>query len=215
MTPARTPKWMQMLWPSRLWRMPADPVHPTLYLTFDDGPTPGVTNWILDQLDAFEAKASFFAVGQQAEKNPELLREVMHRGHAVGTHTQHHLNGWKTQSPIYLADVESGNKAVSRILTNEYPSYRPTLFRPPYGRLRSRDARQIGNSKIVMWNVLAADWRSDLSVEEVTQRVTKYAKNGSIVVFHDSLKAESRVKGALPNVLKHFAGQGFRFDKLD
>lgn len=215
MTPARTPRWMQLLWPSRLWRMPADPVHPTLYLTFDDGPTPGVTDWILDQLDAFEAKASFFAVGQQAERHPDLLMEVMRRGHAVGTHTQHHLNGWKTKSSTYLEDVRSGNKVISEILVDESPSYQPNLFRPPYGRIRSRDARRISDQKIVMWNVLAADWRDDLSVGEVSQRVTRHAVDGSIVVFHDSLKAESRVKGALPQVLKHFAGQGFRFEKLD
>lgn len=215
MPPAHTPRLIQSFWPSRIWRMPANPVLPTIYLTFDDGPTPGVTDWVLDQLDSFQAKATFFVVGEQAQRHPDLLTEVCRRGHTVGTHTQHHLNGWKTDSKTYLADVHEGNGAVQSILENAIPGYQPILFRPPYGRLRSRDAKKLKAQKIVMWNVLAGDWKEELSADEVAGRVTRNAGNGSIVVFHDSLKAEPRVKEALAQVLNHFAEMGYRFEKLE
>ncbi len=215
MSPARTPRLIQACWPHRLWRMPAESAQPCLYLTFDDGPTPGITDWVLDILDAYQAKASFFVVGQQAQQHPILLREVLKRGHAVGTHTQHHLNGWKTDSVTYLKDVQAGNESITEVLKSTSPEYQPRLFRPPYGRLRSRDARKITGQQIVMWNVLASDWSDTLSVEQVAARVIDNGRDGSIVVFHDSLKAEPRVKGALPMVLEHFAEKGYRFGKLD
>ena len=215
MATARTPRIIQSFWPGRLWRLPSGTGSPRLFLTFDDGPTPGVTDWVLDQLGAYGAKATFFVVGEQAERHPDLLREVVRRGHTVGTHTQHHLNGWKTGSAEYLDDVRQGNQAVSAILKSEFPEYEVAYFRPPYGRIRSRDAKQIRDDhQIVMWNVLAADWRQDLPVDKVTQRVTRNAVDGSIVVFHDSVKAEPRVKGALPKVLKHFSEKGFQFEAL-
>lgn len=209
----RTPKIAQWIWPKRLWRMPVDGDQPTLYLTFDDGPTPGVTDWVLDQLDAFQAQATFFAVGQQAERNPDLLRAVMQRGHAIGSHTQHHLNGWKTASKAYLVDVHAGKSALEQILFGEEDK-QLHYFRPPYGRLRSRDAKHLKDQKVVMWDVLAADWRQDLAVDQVVKNVTQNAQNGSIVVFHDSLKAAPQLKSALPKVLEHFSQQGYRFDKL-
>ncbi len=215
MLPTRTPHLIQACWPHRLWRMPANPSQPCLYLTFDDGPTPGVTDWVLDQLDTYQAKATFFVVGQLAKHHPSLPREALERGHAVGTHTQNHLNGWKTHPAVYLRDVQAGNESVTEILKRTFPDYQPLLFRPPYGRLLSCVARKITVQRIVMWHVLASDWRDALNAEQVSAKVINNAQNGSIVVFHDSLKAEPRIKGALPRVLEYFAKRGYRFENLE
>jgi len=209
----RTPKIAQWLWPGRLWTMPANKSQPTLYLTFDDGPTPGVTDWVLNKLDQYQAKASFFAVGEQAEQNKQLLQDVLKRGHTIGSHTQHHLNGWKTPSATYLLDVHAGKSALEQILFGEGENHLH-FFRPPYGRIRSRDAKHLKHQTIVMWDVLAADWRQDLSPEQVSDNVIRNAKNGSIIVLHDSLKAAPRLKKALPLILEHFHNAGYKFEGL-
>lgn len=207
----KTPYLATRIWPRRLWRMPAS-APKSLYLTFDDGPTPGVTDWVLEQLDAWDAKATFFVVGAQVVKHPELFRELYRRGHSVGNHTQTHPNGWKTASSAYLADVERGAESI-RAAMPEGEELR--LFRPPYGRIRSRDAARLGpEMRIVMWDVVAGDWMREIPAGRVLGNVVDNGRPGSIVVLHDSLKSEPNLRHCLPRVLEHFAGEGYVFKKL-
>ena len=205
----RTPRLAQWVFPRRQWHGPRQGV-PTLYLTFDDGPTPGVTDFVMDQLEAYGGRGTFFVVGQQAERHPELLIETEARGHRLGNHSHTHRNGYKTASADYLADIQRAQASLGNKLATP-----PELFRPPYGRLRSRDARILQRDfKIVMWEVLAYDWRKDLSPEAVAQNVIAHGRPGSIVVMHDSQKAEKNIKAALPLVLDHFSQKGFSFAAL-
>lgn len=204
----RMPALAQWCWPRRRWH--EDRSEPVLYLTFDDGPTPGVTDQILDALDQYQAQATFFSVGDQARRNPDLLREVQARGHRIGNHTHTHLNGFKTPFATYWANVSQCQDQLARILGEA-----PQLFRPPYGRLPGKTARALRKQfDIVMWDTLAYDWRADLSPEAVSQNVISKARPGSIVVLHDSQKAADRVLGALPQILAHFQAKGFQFRAL-
>ena len=193
---------LRNLFGSLVWHVPArDPV---LYITFDDGPIPEVTPWVLDTLDAYHAHATFFCVGDNVRKHPGVYAEVKKRGHAVGNHTMHHLNGWKTPTVKYIDDVNEGAGYIAS-----------TLFRPPYGRITRR---QLGILKeqysIIMWDVLSRDYEVGLSGQQCLQNVLRNAKPGSIIVFHDSLKAFPRLKEALPATLEHFHKLGFRFESL-
>lgn len=205
----RTPAIATWLYPKRLWRMP-HAGDKALYLTFDDGPTPGVTDWVMEMLAEYGGKGTFFVVGEQAQRHPELLRKVVEAGHTVGNHSQTHPNGWKTPSETYLKDVAHGARSIEELLPEGQAL---ELFRPPYGRLRWRDARKL-ESKVVMWDVVAGDWQAERSKEEVLGNVIRNARLGSIVVFHDSKKAEGHLRHALPKVLAHFAQQGYQFKCL-
>jgi peptidoglycan-N-acetylglucosamine deacetylase len=198
----KTPNIAKNVFPRLLWSK--DGKEKEIYLTFDDGPTPGVTEWVLEQLDAFNAKASFFCVGKNVELFPELFASILEKGHAVGNHTYSHLNAWKTPVKDYLMDI-AGCEA----------TFHSELFRPPYGKLRPRIRRKVLEQfNIVMWDVLSYDFDVNLNGEDCFQNVKKYSKPGSIVVFHDSIKAESRLKVALPKCLDFFAEQGFQFKAL-
>jgi peptidoglycan/xylan/chitin deacetylase (PgdA/CDA1 family) len=201
---SKTPSLLRWGFPRRLWRLPASS-GPCLYLTFDDGPIPEVTPWVLSQLKVYQAQATFFCIGDNVRKHPQVLEQVKAAGHRVGNHTYHHLNGFRTSKPEYLADIERLEKIMPT-----------TIFRPPYGRLRSGQGRAISRKgyQIVMWDVLAGDWDPKESGEACGQRVIEKASNGSIVVMHDSLKAWSRLKIALPMVLKHFHEQGYQFKAI-
>lgn len=201
----RNPALVRWIWPKRLWRMPAK--EKVLYLTFDDGPTPGVTDFVMDQLELHGGKGTFFVVGEQAGRHPELLRAVADRGHRVGNHSHHHLNGFQVPSGTYLADVAEAQEKITEILGSA-----SDLYRPPYGRLRNRDAHHLLKKyQVVMWDVLAGDWKSDLGHHRIAEKVTRLARPGSIVVFHDSEKAAENVKKALPTVLNYFAEAGYVF----
>lgn len=205
----RTPRLAQWVYPRRQWHGSRQGP-PTLYLTFDDGPTPGVTDIVMDQLEAYGGQGTFFVVGEQAERHPDLLRETEARGHRLGNHSHTHRNGYESPSAAYLADISTAQESLRNMLATP-----PNLFRPPYGRLRSRDARVLQQDfQIVMWEVLAYDWRKDLSPEAVAQNVITKARPGSIVVLHDSLKAAHNVKNSLPLILEHFSKKGFVFKKL-
>lgn len=205
---ARIPRFVTWMWPRRLWRM--SPKEKVLYLTFDDGPFPGITEQVLDMLDRFEAKATFFVVGEQVQKHPELLRELPSRGHQVGNHSHTHPNGFHTASGAYLADVWKGQKVISQELGRA-----AHLFRPPYGRIRSKDAKKlVGTFRLVMWDVLAGDWVDEISPKRALENVLHNARNGSIVVFHDSPKCVAKMLPALKATLEHFSQLGFRFKAL-
>lgn len=193
---------LQQLFRSLLWRI--DTREKVIYLTFDDGPIPEVTPWVLQELKRHEARATFFVVGDNVRKHPDLLSSILADGHRTGSHTEHHLNGWTTPLRAYLRDV---NACAQRV-----PS---RLFRPPYGRIRLSQIRALRKRfRIVMWDVLSKDYDTALSPADCLQRVLRGVKPGSIVVFHDSLKAEPRLRHALPSVLKHFSELGYRFEAL-
>lgn len=199
----KTPKVIQNLFPNFTWNVPSE--EPVLYLTFDDGPIPGVTPWVLEQLAAFDAEATFFCVGENIRKHPEVFQQVLAAGHSVGNHTQHHLDGWATDNLPYYHDV----RRCARLVNSD-------LFRPPFGRLRPRQAQFLQRHyQVVMWDVLSGDFDPHLSPERCLRNVTDNAGPGSIVVFHDSFKAEEKLRYALPRVLEYFSEHGYRFAGLE
>ena len=206
----RTPWWLKRIYPSLVWGMPGSAAgvkDKILYLTFDDGPHPVVTPFVLDQLKKYDARATFFCIGKNVEKWPQIYHRLVMEGHRVGNHTHDHLNGWKTDDRIYLDNVQ---RAARWIDTN--------LFRPPYGRVGMLQSAMLRRApfhyNVIMWDVLSADFDTRLSGERCAHNVTAHAKSGSIVVFHDSEKAFDRLQHALPSVLEHFSGLGFRFESI-
>lgn len=199
---ARSHALLKALFKERVWNVPGSGKE--LYLTFDDGPIPGVTPWVLDTLAQHQAKATFFVIGRNAATNPALLARIRAEGHCVGNHTWDHLNGWKTSTFAYLRNVLRCQGVTGS-----------RLFRPPYGKLTREQARALRTRfDIVMWEVLSADFDTAITGERCLKNVIRHTRPGSIIVFHDSLKAEARLRIALPKVLEHFAGQGYRFCAL-
>lgn len=181
---------------------------PVIYLTFDDGPVPEFTPFVLDTLAQFEAKATFFCVGDNIRKYPEVFAQVQAAGHQVGNHTVHHLNGWKTPNEEYFQEVNTCQA--------QLPESSLRLFRPPYGAItpiQSMHLREMGY-QIVMWDVLTGDFDAELSPEDCLENAIKYTRSGSIVVLHDSQKAFRNLSFVLPRYLAYFQRQGFRFDVL-
>lgn len=203
-----TPKSAQRLFPKRVWRGPGQ--EQTVYLTFDDGPIPEVTPWVLEQLEAYDAKATFFVIGDNVSKHPEIFRSLLDAGHAVGNHTFHHLKQPTVATQQYLEDIE----ACDRILKEQ--GHKTQLFRPPYGKLRSKVAKKIATKgkRIVMWDVVSGDFDLQLDPDHCAQNVLKHITPGSIVVFHDSLKAEPRLRHALPKVLEYIREQNWKAESL-
>jgi peptidoglycan/xylan/chitin deacetylase (PgdA/CDA1 family) len=218
----KSPLLLKWYYPSLLWNKSR--TEKVIYLTFDDGPIPNVTDFVLKTLKVFNAKATFFCIGDNIVKHPEVFERVKNDGHAIGNHTFNHLKGWKTDNETYLQNTL---KCQELTQTN--------LFRPPYGRIRKSQIRSLElgvwssefkapsnshpttpNSKlqIVMWDVLSGDFDTKLSPEKCYQNVIKHTENGSIIVFHDSLKAFDRLSYALPKVLAYFSEKGFTFSTL-
>ncbi|MBD78877.1 MAG: polysaccharide deacetylase family protein [Crocinitomicaceae bacterium] len=175
-----------------------------LYLTFDDGPHPKITPWVLDQLNQHKAKATFFCVGENLEKNLDFIPRLENEEHKIGNHSHNHLNGWKTKTPEYLKNV-----------TRFQQVYSARLFRPPYGKINNNQLQKIDEAlRVVLWDVLTGDFNKKLSVKQCFKHITKYSKAGSILVFHDSVKAEKKLKQLLPMVLSHYSNLGFKFEAL-
>jgi peptidoglycan/xylan/chitin deacetylase (PgdA/CDA1 family) len=196
-----------------VWDLPA--FENTMYLTFDDGPTPDITDWTLDMLERYRAKATFFCIGKNIVEHPEIYSKIIQKGHAIGNHTQNHLNGWKTKTTAYLKEVAiCKNHMIEQGLTHIKDV---NLFRPPYGKISLTQAKGIREQgyKIIMWDVLSADFDRTISKEQCLQNVLQNAGQGSIVVFHDSLKASEKLQYVLPKVLEYFKEKGFSFEKLD
>jgi len=201
----KSPLLLKWYYPSLLWNKSR--TEKVIYLTFDDGPIPNVTDFVLKTLKVFNAKATFFCIGDNIVKHPEVFERVKNDGHAIGNHTFNHLKGWKTDNETYLQNTL---KCQELTQTN--------LFRPPYGRIKksqiSNLKSQISELKIVMWDVLSGDFDTQLSPEKCYQNVIKNTENGSMIVFHDSLKAFDRLSYALPKVLAYFSEKGFTFSTL-
>jgi peptidoglycan-N-acetylglucosamine deacetylase len=175
-----------------------------IYLTFDDGPTPGITENILEILKSYNAKATFFCVGKNVELYPDLYQQISKDSHSTGNHSYSHLDGWKASFGNYIEDVNNCEKLV-----------KSSLFRPPYGHINLRQARAIRKKyRIVMWNVLSNDFNQRISPTQCARKVINLAHDGSIVVFHDSEKAKENCLGALPLLLDHFSGLGYSFKSL-
>ena len=198
----KTPSFLRQLFPDLLWRFSTN--KKVLYLTFDDGPHPSLTPWVLGCLKQFHAKATFFFVGHNVEKHLDLYQQVLEEGHHVGNHTHNHLRGWTTNNKKYIANVAQCQKLVNS-----------TLFRPPYGRITPKQIRQLKRTyTIVMWDVLSWDFRQKTAPEKCVRNVIKHSRPGSIIVFHDNKNAGENIKHSLPLILSHFSKLGYRFEVI-
>jgi len=208
----KAPFWLRSLYRPLIWKIPER--EKILYLTFDDGPHETATPFVLDQLNKFGAKATFFCIGKNVDEQPAIYQRLIEEGHRVGNHTQNHLNGWKVSEAEYLGNIDQAAKSI-----------RSNLFRPPYGRIKmgainkvkdliEKNAKERGifaAAKIVMWDVLSGDFDTRLTPGDCLKNVTKNASSGSIIVFHDSAKAWERLEFALPWVLDYYSKEGYQF----
>ncbi len=193
------------LFPGARWRI-ENKNSKTIYLTFDDGPIPEITPWVLDILDSFDIKATFFCVGDNVRKHPDIYADVIKRGHQVGNHTFNHIQGWKYGNKEFLYNA---NMAKQLIESN--------LFRPPHGHMRYKQCSQLQAEgyEVIMWDVVTRDYSKRMNPEQVLQNVKKYARDGSIIVFHDSLKAENNLKYALPKSIEWLLNEGYTFKRIE
>jgi peptidoglycan/xylan/chitin deacetylase (PgdA/CDA1 family) len=193
------------------WRFSLDKKE--IFLTFDDGPTPKITEFVLNELLKHNAKATFFCIGKNIKNYPNIFKQIISDGHAVGNHTQNHCNGWKNTTEDYLENVLHVEKTLK--LSN-FKTLQLHLFRPPYGKIKKTQAKEILKKgyKIIMWDVLSADFDTTISKEKCLQNVLKNTRNGSIIVFHDSVKASEKAQFVLPKVLAYFSKKGFVFKAI-
>lgn len=192
----------RMLYPETFWRIQGK--RDCVFLTFDDGPIPEVTPWVLDILDQYNIKATFFCVGDNVVRNPELYAEILKRGHRTGNHTMNHIQGMHYSSRAYMRNVEKANEYI-----------KSTLFRPPHGHMRRGQVIALKRRyRIIMWDVVTRDYSKKRSGEQVLRTVRKYTRNGSIIVFHDSLKAEKNLRYALPRSIEWLQKNNYEFKLL-
>ncbi|WP_299671189.1 polysaccharide deacetylase family protein [uncultured Polaribacter sp.] len=206
-----TPDIMMRFFSKYIWRFSMDKKE--IYLTFDDGPTPEITSFVLNELQKYKAKATFFCIGKNIENNPAIFNRILVDEHAVGNHTQNHLNGWKSDTSRYMNDFLKCDKTITRFNNK---TIQQQIFRPPYGKIKKSQATALLNKgyKIIMWDVLSADFDTSISKEKCLQNVLKNTKNGSIIVFHDSVKASEKLRFVLPKVLEEYAKKGFQFKAI-
>jgi peptidoglycan-N-acetylglucosamine deacetylase len=202
----KTPWWMKKIYHECTWDIPTK--EKVIYLTFDDGPHPTATPFVLETLQRYNAKATFFCIGKNVEAQPDIYRNIIEQGHSIGNHTQNHLNGFKTKDEVYINNIKEAAQWIDS-----------GLFRPPYGRITKFQLKLIGPEglklKPIMWTVLSGDFDPDISAETCLKHVLLNTEAGSIVVFHDSEKAFEKMRYALPKVLELFTEKGFRFEKID
>jgi peptidoglycan/xylan/chitin deacetylase (PgdA/CDA1 family) len=188
-----------------------------IYLTFDDGPTLEITEWVLQELQKYNANATFFCIGNNIEKYPWIFSKVIADGHSIGNHTFNHLNGWKTSTEEYIENSGQWSVISSQSENYQLKKANDKLFRPPYGKIKisqSKKLRQLGY-KIIMWDVLSADYDTSISAEKCLENVLQNVKSGSVIVFHDSIKAFPNLEYTLPKALKILSERGFVFEKID
>lgn len=201
----KTPWLLKKLYPALTWHKSRN--NRCIYLTFDDGPIPIVTPFVLNILKQYNARATFFCIGDNVNKHPDIYKQLLTEGHAIGNHTYNHLKGWVTDDETYAANFLKCDELLHS-----------RLFRPPYGRIKRSQISRLRhinpNLQLMMWDVLSGDFDQQLKPENCLKNVLKYTGNGSIVVFHDSLKAFPRLEYVLPRALEYWSGQGYRFDVL-
>ncbi len=199
---ARTPYLIRKLYSKAVWRIPNS--EKKIYLTFDDGPIPEITEWVLDVLKEKNILATFFCVGDNVENNRPIFNKIIAEGHRVGNHTYNHLKGWKTHTKSYIDNVELCNKLVQS-----------NLFRPPYGRIKKSQLNILSKKyKIIMWDVLSGDYDKKITPEQCLENVTKNVRAGSIIVFHDSLKAKEKLQYVLPKFIDFALQENYKFELL-
>src|ERR1035437_5256490 len=215
---------MRKFFSSAIWRIPTK--EKKIFLTFDDGPSPEITPWVLSTLKEHKAKATFFCVGENIEKHPEIFQQIIADGHSVGNHTYNHLNGWKTKTKEYLRNVEKCNAQMRRFADVQMKHQKTyshifssanqhILFRPPYGKIKRAQLLILNSTfSIIMWDVLSGDFDQTISEEKCLKNVLTKTRTGSIVVFHDSLKAKKNLMFVLPKFLEYFSKTGFEFGCL-
>lgn len=229
LTPTKTPLVIKKMFPNYIWDI-SSTNDKTIYLTFDDGPTPEITKWTLKTLKTFNAKATFFCIGNNVEKHPEIFQNILKDGHAIGNHTYNHIKGWQTKNNDYITNIELCESAFeAQNLNSEFQipnsinqttkNHEPlisNLFRPPYGQITPKQGKKLMKSgyKIIMWDILSFDWDKDVSPEKCLKHATSKTKNGSIVVFHDSIKASKNLKYALPKTLEYFSNKNYKFKAI-
>jgi len=201
----KTPFWIKKLFNKLTWDLPAE--KKTIYLTFDDGPDQNLTPFVLAELDKYDAKATFFCIGRNVADQADMYKAILDAGHTTGNHTHDHLDGWKTPLADYLANIDQARTQISS-----------TLFRPPYGHIRPGQVKQLRTGpnplQVVMWTVLSGDFDVEITPEKCLRNVIENTGGGSIVVFHESKKAEERIRFALPRVLEHFSNLGYSFEAI-
>ena len=209
------PSTIQWLIPSCTWRKVGQ--EKVIYLTFDDGPHPEITTWVIDELKKHQIKATFFCVGDNLKKHPETAKQLLTEGHQIGNHTMHHIKGWKHKNVDYLKDIEDCDTEIRKIheqMNDE--KAQPRLFRPPYGQIKPSQIKLLREKgyEIIQWSDLSCDYDKHLNCEKSLSALVKNAKPGSIVVFHDSEKAEIQLKQILPSYLEAMLAEGFTFETL-
>ena len=203
----KTPWWLRTLYPSFVWKINTS--EKILYLTFDDGPHPKATPFVLNELKKFDASATFFCIGKNVEDHPDLYNRILNEGHSVGNHTYSHYNGWWVKNDVYLKDVLKASHYIDS-----------SLFRPPYGKITLFQARQLPpvmkgtRVKVIMWDVVSGDFDQNVSNQQCLENVIFNTGEGSIIVFHDSEKTFSRIEYVLPKVLDFFSKKNYRFEAL-
>jgi peptidoglycan-N-acetylglucosamine deacetylase len=202
----RTPSFIKNWYPSLIWERPSTEA---IYLTFDDGPHPEITTWVMDQMEKVNGKATFFCVGENIEKYPDVAKKLVEGGHRLGNHTFNHLKGWQTDNQEYVENVSRCDEEIALFQKDE-----KKLFRPPYGRIKKKQAHLLKDHyDIVMWSHLSWDFAKNLNVEKSIRKLKK-VKPGNIIVFHDSPKSFENLKNILPEILSFYAEKGFRFETL-
>ncbi|HEX7757316.1 MAG TPA: polysaccharide deacetylase family protein [Niabella sp.] len=200
----KTPRWLKRVYAAYNWDIPVS--ENKIFLTFDDGPHPVATPFVLEQLKTYNAKATFFCIGKNVAAEQRIYQQLLDEGHSVGNHTHNHLNGWKTATDTYINNIREASQLIHS-----------SLFRPPYGRIRKEQGRllrRVNGFRIIMWDVLSGDFDQQLSPQKCLDHILQKTTKGSIIVFHDSQKALKNMQYALPGVLKHFSQSGFSFEAI-
>lgn len=213
LTPIKTPLIVKKVFPNYIWDIPSS--GKDIYLTFDDGPTPEITNWVLNTLKEYHAKATFFCVGNNIEKHPDIFQNILDEGHSIGNHTYNHVKGWRTKAKGYLENTTKAQEMINSKIVNQKSSI-ANLFRPPYGQITPKQGKELIalGYKIIMWDVLSFDWGHNVSEEICLNNVTSKATNGSIIVFHDNVKSSKNMQYSLPKALEHFSKLGYHFKAI-
>jgi len=199
----KTPKLLQAIYPKLIWKTAE-----SIQLTFDDGPIPEVTEFVLDTLAKFNLKATFFCIGDNVRKYPEVFLKAIEEGHKIGNHSMHHLNGWKTSTSAYVKDVYDCQQEIEKLYHSK-----KKLFRPPYGRItRAQIEELIPHYEIMMWGTLSQDYDKNISPEKCLKGTLKATRSNSIVLFHDSLKAKKNMSYILPKYLESLLNEGYTFE---
>lgn len=207
------PGFVKWIYPKRIWEGPAE--GKSIYLTFDDGPIPQVTPWVLEQLKAYDALATFFCIGENVQQHPGIFRKIINEGHSIGNHTFNHLDGWRTRTDEYILNTLKCRQVIQNNLPEKSFKRNP-LFRPPYGKIKGRQAKELQKRgfTVVMWSIVSLDYDPSVSAERCYRNVKRHVRPGSVIVFHDSLRAQANLTTVLPRVLEHYNREGFTFRAL-